>query len=75
MSFLCIYLIGAGIMMAIALGTQIFHKQIKVSDLIAIVIDGVLSWAGVAVVLVTFISKLIECAMDSHGNNKVIWKR
>jgi len=75
MSYLAIYLIGALIMFVIALIAILSTGKIQLSDLIIILVAGVLSWGGIIVLLAVLMCKGIAIWLDVHGKNKVLWRK
>ena len=75
MSYLAIYLIGALIMFVIALIAILSTGKIQLSDLIIILVAGVLSWGGIIVLLAVLMCKGISLWLDVHGKNKVLWRK
>ncbi len=75
MSYLAIYLIGALIMVVIALIAILSTGKIQLSDLIMIPVAGVLSWGGIVVLLAVLMCKGIELWLYVHGKNKVLWRK
>ena len=62
-------------MMAIAILDRVIHRQFTLSDLIVLPIIGMLSFAGVAVLMVVLFCHGIEIVLEETGNNKVLWER
>ena len=75
MSDLVIYLIGALIMVVIALIAILSTGKIQLSDLIMIPVAGELSWGGRVVLLAVLMCKGISLWLDVHGKNKVLWRK
>jgi len=75
MSFLAWYFLGAVIMMAIAIVRNLIHRQIKLSDRIVLPFVGMLSFGGVAVILVALFCRGIEMLLDETDKNRIIWEK
>ena len=75
MSYLAIYLIGALIMVVIALIAILSTGKIQLSDLIMIPIAGLLSWGGIVVLLAVLMCNGIALWLHVHGKNKVLWRK
>ncbi len=75
MSFLLWYLLGAVIMMVLAICKCLKDRVIKLSDLIILPLVGALSFGGIIVLLVALICYGIEKLLDYTGTNKMIWEK
>ncbi len=62
-------------MMAIAIVDRVVHRQIKLSDLIALPIVGMLSFGGIIVIVVALLCHGMEKLLDGTGTNKVLWEK
>jgi len=75
MSYLAIYFIGFLIMVVIALIAILSTGKLRLSDVIIIPIASMLSFGGIAVLLIVLLCKGISLWLDKKGKNKVLWRK